>query len=110
MSVKMRQEVERRIAEQVIKDAIAAGYTLGVYDGEEVTLRGSSDAAAVLGAMFTSDEDSILVYDSPAPTEDAPFGWVRFIYGNDGWDVIHDYTINLEPVMVEANKLADSYS
>jgi hypothetical protein len=35
------------------------------------------------------------------------FGWVRFIYGNDGWDVINDYTTNLEPVIAGVNALAE---
>ncbi len=34
-------------------------------------------------------------------------GWVRFIYGNDGWDVISDYTTNLEPVMKLVQPLID---
>lgn len=34
-------------------------------------------------------------------------GWVRMIYGNDGWDVMADYTTNLEDVLTDANKLAD---
>ena len=25
--------------------------------------------------------------------------WVWFVYGNDGWDVVCDYTINLESII-----------
>jgi hypothetical protein len=37
------------------------------------------------------------------------FGWVRFIYGNGGWDVINDYTTNLEPWMTNVDAIADQY-
>lgn len=107
MTNKMRQMVEREIAEQLIKDALAAGYTLGVNDGEEITLRHCGSAEMVLKAMFTTDEDYLLVYDN----EDAShFGWVRFVYGNDGYDVISDYSTNLEHIMAGANKISDKYA
>ena len=39
-------------------------------------------------------------------------GWVWFVYGNDGYDVISDYTANekIEALMVNVNKLADKYA
>lgn len=118
MSVKMRQKVEREIATQVITDLLAAGYSLGVNDGEECTIKHSTDKAAILKAMFTTDEDWLLVYEPEDMTkaqmedESTNYGaswWVRFIYGNDGWDVVSDYCVALEEHMVNANKLADEY-
>lgn len=104
MSVKMRQLVEREIAEAVIKALLEAGFLLGVNDGEETTIRWSRDAKAVLAKMFTTDEDRLLVYidadqDDPlnVERETRPDYWVMFVYGNDGWDVISDYTVALEP-------------
>jgi hypothetical protein len=32
-----------------------------------------------------------------------PFAWVRFVYGNDGYDVISDYTTSLEAVLAPIN-------
>lgn len=109
--VKMRQLVEeRKIAKAVVKSAIASGYSLGVYDGEEFTIHHSTDAAAVLAEMFTTDESRLFVYKQDGPQGKMDwFGWVLFIYGNDGWDVVNDYTTNLEPVMGKANALADKY-
>jgi len=104
MSVKMRQKVEREIITRLVGDALKAGYTLGVNDGEETTLRQCSDAAVVLNAMFTTDEDLLLVY-----LNGEQFGWVKLVYGNDGWDVISDYTINLEHIMAGANAVAKEY-
>jgi hypothetical protein len=105
MSVKMRQMVEREIITRLVADALAAGYTLGVNDGEETTLQRCKDAGQVLSALFTTDEDWLLVYDATGKQ----IGWVRLIYGNDGWDVISDYTVNLESIMQGANEVSDKY-
>jgi len=111
MSVKLRQELERRIVTQVIESALAAGYQLSVDDGEEITVKRSIDKEKVLTAMFTTDEDRLWFHKpEDKGTVDARFGWVYFIYGNDGYDVVNDYTTNLEEVMKEANALADKYA
>lgn len=116
MSVKMRQEVERKIVQAAIKQLLAAGFSLDVNDGEETTLKHSTDAAAIVAAMFTTDEDYLFVNEPGAGSPAAALkggsriGWVRFIYGNDGYDVMSDYTVNLESQLTEANKLAESYS
>lgn len=121
MSVKMRQLVEREIAEQVVTDLLAAGYALGVNDGEEITIHHSLSKAAILAAMFTTDEDYLYVYakgdaqswDDINKEDETPDYWVRFVYGNDGWDVINDYITVLEPVIGEGTKtqaLIDKYS
>lgn len=99
-----RGPVERAIAAQVIHDALAASYTLGVNDGEQTTITGSSDASAVLAAMFTSDEDWLLVY-----REGKRIGWVRFVYGNYGWDVVSDYTTNLQHIMQNEDALSKKF-
>lgn len=121
-NVKARQRVERSIARRFILDALRAGYVLSVYDGEEVTLKQSTSAKAILAAMFTVDDEYLLLSrpDDPQPevTVGAFFrptihnvvGWVRFVYGNDGYDVISNYTTNLETIMAGANKLADRYA
>ena len=98
MSIKMRQLVEREIAHQVIVDLLKAGYLLGVYDGEEVTIHHSKDAKKIEAALFTTD--GIFVYTKGDDKKDSrPQYWVRLVYGNDGWDVINDYTVHLEPVI-----------
>jgi hypothetical protein len=100
MSIQTRKRVEREIAQVTIKCLLDAGFLLGVNDGEETTIHHSRDAAAIEAAMFTTDEDWLLVYVKGDNVQDPrPQYWVRFIYGNDGWDVIRDYTTYLEPWM-----------
>ena len=65
----------------------------------------SNKAKVVLDAMFAADEDYLLVHK-----DGRQIGWVYFVYGNDGWDVVSDYTVNLEDLMKGANELADKYN
>lgn len=106
-AVAKRIRIETRIAKSAIAELLSAGYTLGVYDGEETTIKQSTDKQAVLDALQTTDDDYLLVYKAG---ESKRCGWVRFVYGNDGWDVISDYTVNLEDALTETNKLADTLS
>ncbi len=109
MNVQERQRIERRIATAAAKGLIAAGYKIAVHDGEEIALRKTDDVRAIIGAMFSTDEDRFIVYHRPsiADAEWERIGWVRFIYGNDGWDVIADNTTNLEAALQAATELAD---
>lgn len=103
--VKARQRVEQTISLAAAKALLNAGYLLGVNDGEETTLRYSRDIEAVKQALFTTDEDYLLVWDdadqddplnAAANDDPRPDYWVRLVYGNDGWDVISDYSVSLE--------------
>lgn len=102
MSVKMRQEVERKIAVAFVTRAIKAKYkiTVDYGDGESTKL---SSVKSVLAKMFQGDEDRLYLYKG------GPVGWILFVYGNDGWDVISDYSVNLEYLMGEAKKISKYY-
>ena len=95
------QEIEKQIARKVIDDALAAGYTIDVFDGEEFPLKNSTDAEQILAAMFSTDDDRLFL------NRGGKTAWVWFIYGNSGWDVISDYNVSLEEVLKGAMKLAD---
>ena len=97
-----RIAIEGKIARRAIRDLLAAGYLLSVFDSEEVTLSKSADAAQIEAAMFTSDDDRLFCY-WPDGTQ---AGWVWFVYGNGGWDVICDYTTNLENDLSGVNEYA----
>lgn len=102
MSVALRQRIERTIAERIITDALAAGYTISVDDSEEVVLVKSSDPEEILKAMFTTDNDALTFHKKGERTK-----WVHLVYGNDGHDVISDCTISAEELLAGAEKLAD---
>jgi hypothetical protein len=103
MSVKMRQEVERKIATAFIKSALEAGYMVSVDNGDSETHR-MSDVSSILKEMFLTDDEHLYL-----SKDGKGAGWVHLVYGNDGWDVISDYTTNLESLMGPANKIANYY-
>jgi hypothetical protein len=114
MSVKMRQEVEQKIADAFITSALAAGLFVNIDNGgDDFELpTPTNDKELILKTMFAADEDRLYVYKKP--DDKKAFGWVLFIYGNDGYDVISDYTVNLGKeglnIMVEADKISDYYA
>ena len=120
MSVRMRQEVERKILTQFVQDALAAGYRLAVslergYDLDEMLL-GSRDEAKIIEEATAGDDCHIFVQAADGPLVDdgsvASLGWVYFVYGNDGYDVISDYLLSAElekQLMTKANEIAESY-
>lgn len=119
MSVRMRQYVERKIARRFVLDTIAAGYRLAVslergYDTEDMLL-GSTDCKKILEEAFAGDDCHIFVQPKDGPTTEngtvVSIGWVYLVFGNDGYDVISDYTCNLDELglMAGANELAKKY-
>lgn len=65
---------------------------------------------------FAGDECHIFVHakEGELIEDDAlkSIGWVYCVFGNDGWDVISDYTTKLDGLglMADAEKLSDHYS
>jgi hypothetical protein len=108
MSVKMRQEVEKKIFKQAIQSLLAAGFAVSIDNGgdDEYEIKDSTDLAAIIKASNLTDEERVYVrkLNEPIARGSHFFGWVFFVYGNDGWDVISDYTINLEPFIGDGTK------
>jgi len=105
-SVYKRQHAEYAVISAFVKAALYAGHTLGVFDGEEVVLEHSKSYKKVMAAIMSTDDDYIFVYPVGA-TSGPRIGWVRCIYGNDGPDVISDYSVGLEYLMGKANEVSD---
>lgn len=103
MTLETRQAIERQIIDRIVTDALAAGYQLSVDDGGEITVSRSTDHAAIMAAVMTTDEDYLRVSKAGEPIS----GWVRLVYGNDGWDVVCDHTTNLSELLTGASDEAD---
>lgn len=111
----MSKYLETKIIESAIDELLAHDFALSVNDGEETTVKASRDRAVILAAMRTTDEDFLIPHAKlPSgnydPSSTGQFGWVRFIYGNDGWDVINDYSTRLEAYLLKTNALAEEMS
>lgn len=114
-AVAKRRKAELAILKATVEALLDAGFTLSVFDGEEdhliftggVRAQGSNNPASIYKALYETDEDYLNAWK-----DGHIFGWVRFIYGESGWDVISDYTTNLEPYIGEGTavqKLIDKY-
>lgn len=116
MSHKLIRELEKRIAMQAFEDAVAAGYVMTVYDedeGEEGDY--ITTAAQAWEEADQYDEARIYFYRKPEGEEVGPWvqvGWMFLVFGNDGYDVISDYSANqaTEDLLKKANDLADQYA
>jgi hypothetical protein len=78
---------EARIARKIVKDALANGWTISVYDGEEWPLKSSTDSRAILEAMCTTGCDVLHLRDASGE----PFGSIWLVWGNDE-DLISDHS------------------
>ncbi len=103
MQLQQRKDLEKKIAKQLLVDGIAAGYTIVVNNGETKSEK-STDVEYLLSEMFATDEERLIFYK-----EDKRFGWVFLVYGNGGWDVIADYTTNLQHIMANCERISDEY-
>jgi hypothetical protein len=116
----MLQEVERKIVGAAVDSLLGAGYRITVsldrgYDIDECLL-GSRDKDKIMEEAFAGDECHLFVHEAEGDLLASSFikclksiGWIYCVFGNYGYDVICDYTTNLEPLMAEANKLSDQY-
>lgn len=85
---------EKTVVRRVVKDLLAAGYSITVNDGEEETVQRSTKFKEIVDALMTTDEDYLLVSKPGAKRS-----FVRFVYGNDASEVICDHGVSLEEVL-----------
>lgn len=101
--IKLRQQIERAIVSKVITCALKAGYKMFVDNGEE-PYPIITDKKLLLSQMFQTDEERLYLKRG----EGDRYSCIYLVYGNGGWDVICDYTIDLnKTIMPEVNKFAD---
>lgn len=100
------REMEAAIVRNAVHELLDHGFTLSVdTGGEDYEIDRSVDPDAVIAELMNTDEDRLL-----ARAGESIKGWVHFVYGNDGYDVICDMTVSLEPYLPETVALAETYS
>ena len=100
--------IEQRIVRRLVESLIERGWALDIDNGGNENVFGGpqTDARKIKNAMMQTDEEALLVYWNPG---DRPrISAVQLVYGNDGWDVIADYTSLLEPELASVLSLAAS--
>lgn len=96
-AVMRRARVELRIVRRLLSDLRNAQYLLSIDDGEELHWVTNEDNA--LKYLFNLDEARI-----NAKRDGEKESFVYLVFGNDGYDVICDYGMSLEPVMAPINE------
>lgn len=83
---------ERGVATRLVRAAIAAGYTVSVYNGEEYTVHRSRKARQILAALAGTGEDALVIRDNTG----GRLGVLSLIWDNDptGEELIADHTDN----------------
>lgn len=101
-----RINIERDIVLRTVDALLAAGYAVGIdEDGDHFygPSNPTRSSDVIIPHLMETDDEYLGVF----PAEDAtgeervvrPIAWVYFVYGNDGYDVISDYTTNLDPAL-----------
>jgi hypothetical protein len=98
-SCRGRALLEMEIVSALIRAAVDAGYYFEV-DGEEDDVSTTDNLKRV---VFNLDEATLLLCGD----DEKPKGWIKLVFGNDGYDLISDYTTNLEAFLKPVNDLAN---
>lgn len=107
-NVRALVSIERRICRRTIKALHAAGYSLRVHSGGEFETRHNATEAELMRALFNLDDAYLTVHRcNKGRSTLRHFAWVRFVFGGYGWDVISDYTTNIEDVLKPVNDYAE---
>lgn len=122
MSRRAIQEVEEKIVGAFVDSCLKEGYKLTVslergydYDDESTCVQNSDNKKKIMEMAFAGDDCHIFVMkkDEPPIIDDQIncIGWVFFVMGNDGYDVISDYTTGktMEGLLKESKKISDYY-
>ena len=109
-SVTRRQKIESHIASCAVSALLAAGYSLAVAQGGEDEGLATTSKRKIMELLGECDDDYLFVY-APAPSQIKTgwkIGWVHLVYGNDGNDVIADYSCTLEKQLAAVNAYAET--
>jgi len=97
--------MEEQVLRALVTKCLAEGCSICVEDpmSDEPHVY-SSDMDVIMSQLWQADEDTLYIRDA-----EGAMGWVMLTYGEDGWDVICDYSMGLERrgLMTEANKIAN---
>jgi pyruvate dehydrogenase complex dehydrogenase (E1) component len=105
MTNEKRLALEMRVVRKLVKDGLAAGYSVSVCDGEEWTVKRSTKLGQIVAALRTTDEDYLAFHTAAG----IYVGKVFLVYGNEPYEVVNDYSANdaMEELMKGANAVAD---
>lgn len=105
--IRRRIIMERAVIRRAVTDILAAGYSISIdYGEDELGCNKAQSLGTVMAAIGASDMESLYVYRASGSI----MGCIMLVYGNNGWDVMADYSLTLEGVLQGASKLAEELS
>src|SRR5688572_26772400 len=100
-SVRPRRRLECRVVTATIRALLAAGFSLSIDNGgDDLEFPPTTDYAVVRDGSMATDVEHLIAF-----RDGRRYGWVMFVYGNDGYDAISDYTTNLEAALTRVHAL-----
>ena len=104
MSRKLRMQAEREIVRATIEAAIKRGWLLRGVDNGEDDVETTNDVERAMELAFVCDDARIFFHRPPQDT-----AVLYIVFGNDGWDVINDYTVNLDEAIDDTDALVEKW-
>jgi hypothetical protein len=99
-SCRGRALLEMEIVSALCRAAMDAGYYFEVDGEDEEDVTSINDLKRVL---FNLDDATLIVKDE----NQKEVGWVKLVFGNSGYDLVSDYSLNLKNFLKPVNDLAD---
>jgi hypothetical protein len=100
-----RIETERAIVERLVSDALFFhGYSVSHSDREALTVARARDIGPIMKQLHACDKESLIFHDADGNR----VGAVSLVYGNRGYDVLADHTVNdqMTALVAGAQRLA----
>jgi hypothetical protein len=110
MNLETRIDIETRIAKAIVKSAITKGYSVTIDNGggwdDDYEVEKETNLKKAYKALGATDEETIIFHKGPHKV-----GAVMLVYGNDGWDLISDYSISHEvhEILLPALDMAEKF-
>jgi len=105
--VRARQTMERAVIRTLAQSLLDAGFSLRVWEGEDWAGPLTTSRDRIMADIMSVDEEYLYVYRGDGENRPARIGVLFLVYGNDGYDVISDYSTNLEPFLAPVHKLIE---
>lgn len=104
--VRERILIERLVIRTAVAALLEAGHSITIYhEGELSQAVRSRNLELIMGEVGACDSETIGVF---TPTIIGRQGFISLIHGNDGWDVMQDYSMVLSDKITAARELADA--
>jgi hypothetical protein len=84
-----RMRMEKRMASALVRACLARGFEVTIDNGEDRPIERSTSYKAIMGELWQTDEEHVLIFK-----DGKRHGWFFLVYGNDGYDLIADYSDN----------------